>query len=90
MTRRMSQHNPRRLRTRPVQVYLSEAEREALDWLASRQHCSRSDLVRAWIHSARLGHGKTQAHSAARDTRQLEIDAPPAAARKRPGTARDR
>ena len=68
----MSQHNPKRLRHKPLQVYLSTAEREALDHLTEQQQCTASELVRAWIHSARLARGNTQ-KTQPQDPRQLEI-----------------
>lgn len=39
----------RRLRTRPRQVYLSEAEDDALDAILARRECTFSELVRAWV-----------------------------------------
>jgi hypothetical protein len=83
----MSEHNPKRLRRKPLQVYLSEAEEEALDYLTRAQKCSRSELVRALIHSARLSRVTSQKTPQTRDPRQLEIARAEAAIR-RPGRLR--
>ena len=60
----------RRLRTNPVQVYLSDDERACLDELARERGCSRSDIVRAWIGKAKP-YGTQQAPRP--DRRQLQL-----------------
>lgn len=58
-----------RLRTRPLQVRLTEDERQRMLAIAEQERCTVSDVVRAWIGQHRL-HGPIHQ---TQDPRQLRI-----------------
>ena len=62
----------RRLRSKPVMVYLSTHELELLDQLAERRQCTRADVVRRWILSYATPRAKTTPN-AEDDPRQLRV-----------------
>jgi len=67
------QVKPRRARTVPIQVYVSEVERANLQALVSQRDVSVSELVRVWIRRALAASVATKRAAVPPDPRQVDL-----------------
>lgn len=65
-----------RLRTRKLEVYLSDAEHGALLWLCSELECTQAESVRAWLSRVEAEKEKPQRPRRRRQQQQPEAPDP--------------
>jgi hypothetical protein len=70
MTRRK---RPKRVRTIPIQVYVSSREHAALLKLAGQRGVSLSELVRGWVRRAAAASAGREPKPIVEDPRQLRL-----------------